>query len=95
MKRQPTVEDVKRWQRFTEKMAEARKALDEANVIIGLEIIPSLDGDDQTSFDLIKTIDERLERARMAAYIEHPVEQHWAGGPKDAPWPNTLHWRYR
>jgi hypothetical protein len=94
MRRQPTLEDVARWQRFTDKMKEASKLLSEAYAMIGIEILPSLDGNDTTSFDLIKKIDAKLEQARMAAYIEHPVEQHWSGGPKDAPWPNTLRWRY-
>lgn len=93
MKRQPTQADVVRWQKFVDKVAEARKLLAEADTILGLEVIPSLTGDDTTSFDLVKRIGDRLEQARLAAWIEHPVASHWAGGPVDAPFPNTYSWR--
>lgn len=93
VRRQPTQADVARWQKFADKIAEARKLLTEADTILGLEVIPSLDGDDTTSFDLVKRIGDRLEQVRMACWIEHPVESHWAGGPKDAPY-FSLSWRH-
>lgn len=93
LNRQPTPEDVTRWQPFADKMVEVRKVLDEADTLIG-KLICTLDGNDHTSLALAQTLSRKMEVARMAADIRHPVEQHWSGGPIQNSGPNTLRWRY-
>lgn len=94
MKRSPTEEDVIRWQGIVAKAEDARKALAEADEMLGA-LIPTLDGSDG-SLELAQRIGRLIEDARLACQrIEHPVSKHWAGGSLSDPGPSkqSLHWR--
>jgi len=93
-RRPATKVDPERWNAVLAKVAEARRALNDADVLLG-QVIPTLDGDDLRSHEVVATLNKGLDAARMAAgNVQHPVEEHWAGGSLKDDVPNSLHWRY-